>query len=84
MTDHSFVPLPGSERGALPQAEPAGAIDESERIEVTLVTRRRAELRRDASGAPVRLSPAEFQQRHGTDPADVEWWPAPCRGLAWT
>ncbi|HTW00636.1 MAG TPA: S53 family peptidase [Streptosporangiaceae bacterium] len=72
MTDHSFVPLPGSERRALPQAQPAGTIDESERIEVTLVTRRRAELRRDASGAPVRLSRAELQQRHGTDPADVE------------
>jgi kumamolisin len=72
MTDHSFVPLPGSERRALPHAEPAGTIDESERIEVTLVTRRRAELRRDASGAPVRLSRAELQQRHGTDPADVE------------
>ena len=72
MTDHSFVPLPGSERRALPQAEPAGAMDESERIEVTLVTRRRAELRRDASGAPVRMSRAELQQRHGTNPADVE------------
>ena len=72
MTDHSFVPLPGSERRALPQAEPAGTVDESERIEVTLMTRRRAELRRDASGAPVRLSRAELQQRHGTDPADVE------------
>jgi kumamolisin len=72
MTDHLFVPLPGSERRALPQAEPAGTIDESERIEVTVVTRRRAELRRDASGAPVRLSRAELQQRHGTAPADIE------------
>ena len=72
MTDHSFVPLPGSERRALPRAEPAGAIEESERIEVTLVTRRRAELRRDASGAPVRMSRAELQQWHGTDPADIE------------
>jgi len=72
MTDHSFVPLPGSERSALRQAEPVGTIDHSERIEVTVVTRRRAELRRDASGAPVRLSRTELQQRHGTDPADVE------------
>jgi len=72
MTDHSFVPLPGSERRALPRAEPAGAIEESERIEVTLVTRRRAELRRDASGAPVRMSRAELRQWHGTDPADIE------------
>jgi kumamolisin len=72
MTDHSFVPLPGSERGPLPGAEPAGAVEASERIEVTLVTRRRAELLRDASGAPVRMSLAELEQRHGTDPADLE------------
>jgi len=72
MTDHSFVPLPGSERGPLPGAEPAGAVGASERIEVTLVTRRRAELPRDASGAPVRLSRTELEQRHGTDPADLE------------
>ena len=72
MTDESFVLLPGSERGALPGAEPTGTVDASERIEVTLVTRRRAELRRDASGAPVRLSRAELEQRHGTDPADLD------------
>ncbi len=72
MTDESFVLLPGSERGALPGAEPTGTVDASEHIEVTLVTRRRAELRRDASGAPVRLSRAELEQRHGTDPADLD------------
>ena len=72
MTDESFVLLPGSERGTLPGAEPTGTVDASERIEVTLVTRRRAELRRDASGAPVRLSRAELEQRHGTDPADLD------------
>ncbi len=72
MTDHSFVTLPGSERSPLPGAEPAGSVDESEHIEVTLVTRRRAELPRDASGAPVRLSRDELEQRHGSDPADLE------------
>jgi kumamolisin len=72
MTDHSFVPLPGSERGALPAAEPAGTVAPSERIEVTLVTRRRAELPRDAAGTPVRLSRAELEREHGTDPADLE------------
>jgi len=44
MLTESFVPLPGSERSPLPGAERAGAIDGSERIEVTVVTRRRAEL----------------------------------------
>ena len=44
----SFVPLPGSEREPLPAAEQAGPVDGSQRIEVTLVTRRRAALPRDA------------------------------------
>jgi kumamolisin len=71
MTGQSFVPLPGSERSPLPNAERAGAVDGSERIEVTLVTRRRAALRRDASGAPVRLTKAELEQQYGSDPADL-------------
>jgi kumamolisin len=70
--DESFVPLPGSERGALPGVEPAGPIDESERIEVTLVTRRREELRLDASGGPARITREELRRRHGTDPADLD------------
>jgi kumamolisin len=72
VTDESFVPLPGSERGALPGAEPAGPIDESERIEVTLVTRRREELRLDASGGPARITREELRRRHGADPADLD------------
>ena len=72
MTDQSFVPLPGSDRGPLPGAEQAGPVDGSERIEVTLVTRRRAALPSDASGAPVRLTKTELEQRHGTDPGDLE------------
>ncbi len=72
MPDESFVRLPGSERGPLPGTEPAGAIDGSERIEVTVVTRRRAELRLDASGAPVRITREELDRRYGTDPADLD------------
>ncbi len=72
MPDESFVPLPGSERGAVPDAEPAGPIDGSERIEVTVVTRRRAELPLDASGAPVRITREALRRRYGTDPADLD------------
>jgi kumamolisin len=72
VANHSLVPLSGSERAPLPGAEPAGALDASERVDVTVVTRRRAELPLDASGAPVRLSRAELEQRHGADPADLE------------
>jgi kumamolisin len=72
MPDESFVPLPGSERGPLPDAEPAGPVDGSERVEVTVVTRRRAELQRDASGAPTRITREELRSQHGTDPADLD------------
>ena len=56
MSDDSFVQLSGSQRGPLADVEPAGAIDGSERIELTIVTRRRAELPLDAAGVPVRLT----------------------------
>jgi kumamolisin len=72
MTDHSFVQLPGSERGPLPGARPVGTVDPSQRIEVTVVTRRRAELPLDASGVPVRLTREELERRHGAEPADLE------------
>ena len=72
MPDESFVRLPGSERSPLPAAESAGPVDGSERIEITLVTRRRAELPRTASGAPVRMTREELEQGYGTDPADLD------------
>jgi kumamolisin len=70
MSNMSFVPLPGSERGPIPSAVPAGSLDGSERIEITIVTRRKAELPRTASGVPVRLSRDELRQQYGSDPAD--------------
>ena len=56
MTGHSFVPLPGSERGSLPESQELGAVDDSQRIEVTLVTRRRAPLPRDLVEGPDTLT----------------------------
>ena len=72
MSDDSFVQLSGSQRGPLADVEPAGAIDGSERIELTIVTRRRAELPLDAAGVPVRLTRRELQHSYGADPADLE------------
>ncbi len=72
MTGHSFVPLPGSERGPLPQSQELGPVDESRQVEVTLVTRRRAPLPQDLVEGPATLTPEQFAEQHGTDPADLE------------
>ncbi|MGH3121358.1 MAG: S53 family peptidase, partial [Streptosporangiaceae bacterium] len=72
MTGHSFVPLPGSERGSLPESQKLGAVDESQQIEVTLVTRRRAALPRDLVEGPATLTREQFAEQHGTDPADLD------------
>jgi kumamolisin len=72
MTGHSFVPLPGSERGSLPGSQELGAVDESQQIEVTLVTRRRTALPRDLVEGPATLTPRQFAGQHGTDPANLE------------
>lgn len=66
MPEH--VPLPGSERDEIPGAQPAGEVDPSQRIEVTLMLRRRTELPPDARG----LSPDQLAERYGADPADIE------------
>jgi kumamolisin len=72
MTDDSFVPLPGSERGPVPGLEPAGPVDGTARIEVTLVTRRRAALPAELVLGPDTLSPRQMADQHGTDPADAD------------
>jgi kumamolisin len=72
MTGQSFVPLPGSERGSLPESQQLGAVDETQQIEVTLVTRRRAALPRDLVEGPATLTREQFADRHGTDPADLD------------
>ncbi len=72
MPNESFVTLPGSNRRPLPSAEVVGPVEDTERIEITVVLRRRAELPRDALGLPVRLSRSDLEQHHGADPADIE------------
>jgi kumamolisin len=70
MTEMTYVPLPGSERTALPQAASAGSLDETEHIEVTLITRRKAALPHNAAGSLARISRDDLRQNFGSDPAD--------------
>ncbi len=65
------VTLPGSAREPIHSARALGPIDPDERIELTLVLRRRAELDDDAIGS-VPLTREELAERYGADPADVE------------
>ncbi len=71
MPEPSFVPLPGSERAPIAEAEVIGPVDPSQPIDITLVTRRRAELPPDLVTGPSVLSRDELAARHGTDPADA-------------
>ncbi len=72
MPEQLYVPLAGSERAAIPGAQDAGPVDPAERIEVTLVTRRRAELPASLITGHTTLTRQELAERHGTDPADLE------------
>jgi hypothetical protein len=44
MTEGSFVPLPGSQRETISGVQDIGPVDEGERIEVTLITRKSSEV----------------------------------------
>ena len=68
----SLVQLAGSERAPLPGATEAGPLDTSQRAEVTVVLRRRAELPEEIVVGPTVLSGDELAGRYGADPADVD------------
>jgi kumamolisin len=68
----SLVHLPGSERAPLANATPAGHLDTSERAELTLVLRRRADLPAEIVDGPTVLTSEELAERYGADPADVD------------
>ena len=74
MSDQSqpLVQLPGSERAPLAEVRPAGRLDTSERAELTLVLRRRADLPADIVEGPTVLTRDELAERYGADPADVD------------
>ena len=66
-----LVPLRGSERAALPHATPAGDVNPNERITITMVLRRRAEVPEQLIVGPETLTSAELREQYGADPADV-------------
>ncbi len=74
MSDQSqpLVELPGSERAPLAEARPAGQLDTSERADLTLVLRRRADLPADIIEGPTVLTRDELAGQYGADPADVD------------
>jgi kumamolisin len=74
MPDESYnlVELPGSARTRLEAATPAGQLDTSERAELTLVLRRRAEIPAEIVEGPAVLTHDQLAERYGADPADVD------------
>jgi kumamolisin len=69
---HPLVQLSGSERAPIPEARPAGELDTSERAEVTLVLRRRAEIPAGIVAGPTVLTSDQLAERYGADPADTD------------
>ncbi len=65
------VPLPGSVRSELAGAQHVRALDPGERVEFTVVLRRRADLPDDLVEGPRTVTLAELGDRYGADPDDV-------------
>jgi kumamolisin len=66
-----LVPLPGSERTELAGAQPAGPLDESATITVTLILRRRAELPDSLVTGPETVTSTELGEQYGADADDI-------------
>ncbi|MFD9893463.1 protease pro-enzyme activation domain-containing protein [Amycolatopsis sp. NPDC059027] len=71
MTSADFTPLPGSLRAELASAETVGPADPAERITVTVLLRRRADLDRELVTGPETVSPEELTARYGASDEDV-------------
>jgi kumamolisin len=71
MTDFELVPFGASERAALAGAETVADVLGSERIQATLVLRRRAELPEELASGRRTLGTRELAERYGADPDDV-------------
>jgi kumamolisin len=74
MPDESgyLVRLAGSDRAPIPEATAAGPLDTSQRAEVTVVVRRRAELPAEIVAGPTVLTSEQLAEGYGADPADVD------------
>jgi kumamolisin len=66
-----LVPLPHSQRAAIPGATPA-ALDQQETITVTLVLRRRAAMPAELVTGPQTITADELAAQYGAAPEDVE------------
>jgi kumamolisin len=82
MPGTGFVQLTGSGRQPLAGIGLGVPVDPSERIELTLVTRRAAPLPRTAAGIPVRLSQDDLRQGYGSTAADQDQVAQVLTGLA--
>jgi kumamolisin len=66
-----LVPLPGSDRAELPEAQPAGSLNPSTSVTVTVLLRRRAEVPIELITGPETLTSAEFGERYGATASDA-------------
>jgi len=66
-----LVPLPGSERSELPDAQPAGELNVDATVTVTVILRRRAQVPVALITGPQTLTSAELRAEYGASPADV-------------
>ncbi|WP_203663237.1 S53 family peptidase [Actinocatenispora rupis] len=64
--------VPGSRRYATADTTPSGPLDTAARVQITLVLRRRADLPGDLVEGPSIVSRAEFADRYGAAPADID------------
>jgi kumamolisin len=72
MTEPQATHLPGSERQPLANMTVEGPVDPSERMELTLITRRAQELPQTADGSPARLSRDDLRATYGSAPDDQD------------
>ncbi|MER7163532.1 S53 family peptidase [Streptomyces lydicus] len=70
--NEQFVPIPGSERSAAPQARSAGPLAASAPVEATIVLRRRAEVPHELVTGPETIPQPELAERYGAEPADAD------------
>jgi kumamolisin len=66
-----LVPLPGSERGQLPDVTQAAPLDTSQVITVTVLLRRRADIPRALVEGQQTISTGELGEQYGADPDDA-------------
>ncbi|HEX5407664.1 MAG TPA: S53 family peptidase [Pseudonocardiaceae bacterium] len=71
MSDLDLVPLPGSARNVLTDADSFGHVDAGEQVAFTAVLRRRAGLPTALVEGPATVSRPELGDRFGADPEDI-------------